>query len=541
MAELKADVLVLGAGMVGVSAALHLQQRGRDVILVDRHELAGEETSHGNAGLIECASVFPYMFPRDFGQILKYALNRAPQVRYQLSSLPAFLPWLVRYYLASSEDRTLHSALAELPLIRRSLIEHEALIAEAGVPELLRRSGWIKLFRSDATLANAVAELERARQYGVAGEVLDAKAIAAREPNLTGAFAGAVYLPAPGFVPDPGGLAKAYAALFKRKGGRFRVGDARTLQQETGGWRLAGPDGAMVAREAVVALGPWSDQVFRPLGYAIPLGVKRGYHLHLAPRGNAVLHHPVLDTDMGYLLAPMNRGIRLTTGVEFARRDAAADPDPVAALAAAGARTVSAGRGGRRQTLDRRAAVPAGHAAGDRQGAAPPLAVVRFRPPAPWPDAGARDRPPAGGNDDRRDAVCRSRPLRASSVSVDHIRRMARREQRFGLKAACVAWPVVAILSQAVKLRSGADMKINVEIDCTPLEARQFFGLPDVQPMQTAVMDNLQKQLMANIEKVSPEALMQSWFTFDPKIAERFQDMFVTMAGLGGVRTNDKK
>ena len=59
--------------------------------------------------------------------------------------------------------------------------------------------------------------------------------------------------------------------------------------------------------------------------------------------------------------------------------------------------------------------------------------------------------------------------------------------------------------------------------------------------MQTAVMDNLQKQLMANIEKVSPEALMQSWFTFDPKIAERFQDMFVTMAGLGGVRTSDKK
>ena len=76
-------------------------------------------------------------------------------------------------------------------------------------------------------------------------------------------------------------------------------------------------------------------------------------------------------------------------------------------------------------------------------------------------------------------------------------------------------------------------MKINVEVDCTPLEARQFFGLPDVQPMQTAVMDKLQQQLMANIEKVSPEALMQSWFTFDPKIAERFQDMFVTMAGLG--------
>ncbi len=67
-------------------------------------------------------------------------------------------------------------------------------------------------------------------------------------------------------------------------------------------------------------------------------------------------------------------------------------------------------------------------------------------------------------------------------------------------------------------------MKVNIEIDCTPLEARQFF-----------------QQMMANIEKVSPEALMQSWLTFDPRIAERFQDMFVTMTGLGGSRANDKK
>lgn len=326
MAEFKADVLVMGAGIVGVSAALHLQKRGRDVILVDRHELAGEGTSFGNAGLIECASIFPYMFPRDFAQIVQYAMNRTPQVRYSVADLPAFLPWLGRYFLASSPQRALHSAMAELPLIRRSLIEHEALIAEAGVPELLRRTGWIKLFRSDATLANALRDFERARQYGVEGEVLDGKAVAAREPHLAGKFAGAIHFPAPGFVPDPGGLAKAYAALFKRKGGRFLVGDAKSLEQTAGGWRVAGTGGAAAGREVVVALGPWSDLVFRPLGYSIPLNVKRGYHLHLAPRGNAVLHHPVLDSDQGFVLAPMNRGIRLTTGVEFARRDAPPTP-----------------------------------------------------------------------------------------------------------------------------------------------------------------------------------------------------------------------
>jgi D-amino-acid dehydrogenase len=327
MAELKADIVVLGAGMVGVAAALHLQKRGRDVILLDRHDRAGQETSHGNAGLIECASVFPYMFPRELAQIARSVFNRAPQVRYRVSDLPAFLPWLSRYFHASSPERALRSAMAELPLIRRSLIEHEALIAEAGVPELLRRGGWIKLFRHEATLAAAVREMERARAHGVEGEVLDAEAIARREPHLTGKFAGAVHLPTPGFVPDPGGLAKAYAALFQRRGGRFLKGDARTLEQGNGGWRVKVGNGSVRAREAVLALGPWSDLVFAPLGYAIPLAVKRGYHLHLAPRGNAMLNHPVLDSDLGYLLAPMHRGIRLTTGVEFARRDA--PPTPV--------------------------------------------------------------------------------------------------------------------------------------------------------------------------------------------------------------------
>jgi D-lysine oxidase len=341
MTELKADVLVLGAGMVGVSAALHLQRRGRDVILVERHERAGEETSHGNAGIIESASVFPYMFPRDLAEIARYALNRAPQVRYRLADLPAFLPWLTRYFLASAPDRALRGAIAVLPLIRRSLIEHELLMDEAGVPELLQRRGWIKLFRSETSLAKAMGEFERARQYGVEGDILDSKAIAQREPSLTGEFAGAIHLPAPGFVPDPGGLARAYADLFKRKGGRFLSADATTLEPVTGGWRIGGKGsgksngrgvgsgGAAVAREAVVTLGPWSDLVFRPLGYSIPLAVKRGYHLHLAPRGNAVLNHPVLDADQGFVLAPMNRGIRLTTGVEFADRDAPATPAQV--------------------------------------------------------------------------------------------------------------------------------------------------------------------------------------------------------------------
>ena len=84
-------------------------------------------------------------------------------------------------------------------------------------------------------------------------------------------------------------------------------------------------------------------------------------------------------------------------------------------------------------------------------------------------------------------------------------------------------------------------MKVNVEIDCTPLEVRQFIGLPDVVPLQTAVMDTLQQQMMSNIEKISAESLIRSWFSFDPKLAERImQEMFkFALAGLGGALTGE--
>src|ERR1700687_4730310 len=111
------------------------------------------------------------------------------------------------------------------------------------------------MYRWDATLANAVRDFERARQYGVEGEILDHKAIIQREPHLSGELAGAIHFTEPGFVLDPGGLAKAYAALFQRKGGRFVVADAQTLEQDAGGrWRIATPDGKGSGREGVGAL-----------------------------------------------------------------------------------------------------------------------------------------------------------------------------------------------------------------------------------------------------------------------------------------------
>jgi D-amino-acid dehydrogenase len=221
----------------------------------------------------------------------------------------------------------LRSAKAALPLIENSLSEHEALMQASGSMHLLSYSGWMKLCRSQASFEKAIAEAQKLIPYGRHFDILDRTALKAREPSLQGDLAGAVHLRDPGVVKDPGGLAKAYAALFLSRGGAFLSGDARTLAQESDGWSVSTQDGTIRARDVIVALGPWSDLVYKPLGYDIPLAVKRGYHMHYALQDGAQLNVPVLDVEGGYVLAPMLRGIRLTTGAEFALRDA--PPTPV--------------------------------------------------------------------------------------------------------------------------------------------------------------------------------------------------------------------
>lgn len=318
------DAVVLGAGMVGVSVALHLQQRGWNVALVDR-KAPGLETSFGNAGLIQSEAVYPYAFPRDWGQILHYASNQALDVRYHWSAMPREAPFLARYWYHSHPLRHTQIAKAWSGLILRSQDEHRSLLQHTDAAPPVRKSGWLKLFRSAQKLDEEVRHAQRCqREYGVAFELLDATTLGLREPALQEPLAGAVHYTQAWSVDDPGALVQAYARLFVQRGGRVLRGDAASLQA---GWQVQTEEGMLRARAAVVALGPWSDALCRRLGYSVPMGHKRGYHRHYASAGATALQHPVLDAERGYVLAPMARGVRLTTGAELGSVDT--PPTPV--------------------------------------------------------------------------------------------------------------------------------------------------------------------------------------------------------------------
>jgi D-amino-acid dehydrogenase len=312
--------------MVGVCVALHLQKRGRNVVLVDRRG-AAEETSFGNAGLIQREGVYPYGFPHDFGALLRYGLNRTIDAHYHPSALPRLAPFLWQYWHHSRPARHAKIAHRYETLIRHCVSEHDVLAQEAGATGLLRRTGWLKVFRTeaqrDARLAEAAAWN---REFGLNYRSLDAKQLQEAEPHLAPVLVGGLHWTDPVCVTDPQALALAYLSHFERLGGRFVQGNAASLEAEGAGWRMRTVEGPLDAAAAVIALGPWADVVTRALGYELPLAVKRGYHMHYRAAGQAVLNLPTLDVERGYFLAPMRRGIRLTTGAEFALRDAIKTP-----------------------------------------------------------------------------------------------------------------------------------------------------------------------------------------------------------------------
>jgi D-amino-acid dehydrogenase len=313
------DVIVLGAGIVGVSVALHLQDRGRRVALVDRRG-PGEETSYGNAGLIQRSSVVPHGFPRDTSTLLRYARNRSTDLYWDYRALPSYATWLARFWWESSPQRHAAAARDMLPLIERSVVEHDALVARADAASLVRAGGWLQAYHTGRRFESEAAHAERtARDHGLRVTVLDAAALRAREPSLAQGFAGALHWLDPKTVANPGALVARYARLFAAQGGTLVIGDATTLRRAGDAWTVGTAEETLCARDAVVALGPWSDTVFEPLGYRIPLRAKRGYHMHYRPE-RGTLSAPVVDSEFGYAIAPMEQGVRLTTGVEIARR-----------------------------------------------------------------------------------------------------------------------------------------------------------------------------------------------------------------------------
>ena len=320
-------MLVVGGGIVGVCNALALQRAGYRVSLIDRGT-PGRETSYGNAGVLSESSVAVLNSPGLLKALPKLLLGRSNGLRYSPLFVVKRLGWMLRFlsHCTPRHWRAAARALRELQVL--SLAQHKDWIAEAGVQDLLRHGGWMKVFRSEASFAAYAAELALYDEVGVRYTVFDREQLRQIEPGLKPIYEKAVLFDDTCGVSNPAALTDAYLALFTAAGGIVVEGSVTSLRQHGNGWevRFAGADDSVLNGDGVVlAAGAWTAEIARWLGYDLPLGWERGYHLHLAPADGPQLNRAVNDMDGGFVIAPMQQGVRITSGVELTDRDAPPD------------------------------------------------------------------------------------------------------------------------------------------------------------------------------------------------------------------------
>jgi D-amino-acid dehydrogenase len=319
------DVAVLGAGIVGVSTGIAARQRGLSVVVIDRRE-PGSETSYGNAGIISSGSILPLNKPSLWSALPGYLANTSAALRFDPLWVMRNLDWVARFLANAVPSRTRPRAQALHGLIGASLKLHRDWIVKAGAANRIRETGWLKAWRSDAT---AAAKQEQAflAEFGIASELLDRQAISALEPNILPVYTTGLLHTQTASVDSPGSVTKAYAQMLRGLGGEVRQSDIKAIEPSGEslrgeGWRVVLGDGAISARHVVVALGPWSADILRPLGYRVPLATERGYHQEFTPNPARALQRPIHDAEGSFLMSPMENGIRVTSGVELTDRDA---------------------------------------------------------------------------------------------------------------------------------------------------------------------------------------------------------------------------
>ena len=323
-AESGLRVGVIGAGIVGLCAALWLQREGHRVFLVEPGH-PGEGASFGNAGCFNGSSVTPAGMPGVMKQVPRWLMDPLGPLALRWSYLPQILPYLVRFVRSATPEKVRAQARAMRPLIGPTVPLVRELATMAGADALVHQRGHLYVYRSAEALAKDGFAWALRRDNGVEVDEFDADELRQLEPTLSRDYVRGLLVRENGHTSNPFGLVSAFVELFRRQAGE--IVPARALGFRLDGKRLtaiATDRGDHPADRAVVCAGAYSKPLAATLGDRVPLETERGYHLMI--RDPEIMPRiPTADADGKFVATPMDTGLRFAGTVELAGLDAPPD------------------------------------------------------------------------------------------------------------------------------------------------------------------------------------------------------------------------
>lgn len=310
------DVIVIGAGVVGLSAAIAAQGRGLSVTVIDREGPAAG-ASAGNAGAFAFTDILPLASPGILWKAPKWLIDPLGPLSVPPAYALKIAPWMFRFWRACAASKVEHSTAAQTALMDLSKAELEPFLRKTDTIAMLRKEGNLQVYESEAEFEGSLAGWKARERHGIEFRHLNAEQMAEIQPGIAPRFTCGTFTPGWYSIADPKLYALALADHFRTIGGRIECLDVASLRPLEDGVEVVSHDGrTRKASKVVLAAGAFSHRIARSLGEKIPLETERGYNTTL-PSGAFDLRTQVTFGGHGFVVTRLSSGIRVGGAVEL--------------------------------------------------------------------------------------------------------------------------------------------------------------------------------------------------------------------------------
>lgn len=315
------NILVIGAGIVGICTGIELIKKGYFVTLLDPNE-PGSQTSFGNAGVITDSSLMIINNPQLLKSLFQLIFKKQTSFRYSIFFIFSRLSWILRFLMFSNKNHMEFAAKALRELQVLSLKTHQEIIEKTNSKNNISKPGWLKLFKTINSYKKYYLELDILNKNKAEYIILDTEQIKKQFPDLKENFFKGVLFKNSLRVKSPLTLSKKYFDYFRKSGGRFVQEKCKDLKYKEGQWAINFNKQNFNFDEVVIAAGPWSKKLLSNLGYDIPLAWERGYHHHFSTKKKTSINPAIHDVEGGFVYSSNGSEVRITSGVELNFLDA---------------------------------------------------------------------------------------------------------------------------------------------------------------------------------------------------------------------------
>ncbi|WP_128516289.1 NAD(P)/FAD-dependent oxidoreductase [Tabrizicola thermarum] len=309
------EVVVIGAGVIGLSAALMAQARGLSVTVVDREGPAAG-ASAGNAGAFAFTDILPLASPGLLRKAPKWLLDPLGPLTIPPAYAVQITPWLYRFWRACSPRAVAASTAAQTALMDLSRAELEPFLATTGTLGMLRKDGNLQVYETEAEFRASLPGWEARTAHGIDFRHMGPEEMAALQPGLSSRFIRGTFTPGWWSIADPLLYVQALADRFRAAGGRIDTAEVTGLSPRDGRVYIRTKVGTLTTDRVVLAAGAFSHRIAATLGERIPLETERGYNTTLPPDA-LDLRCQITFGGHGFVISRLSTGIRVGGAVEL--------------------------------------------------------------------------------------------------------------------------------------------------------------------------------------------------------------------------------